>query len=78
MGWGRHGCTFKASKDGTGVAIKQFDVTKNPGAYEEELDAYRLLKERLGYLGTEAFVSFRILLREYAVFGYAARSPTKE
>jgi hypothetical protein len=40
-GWGpRNGCTFKANWDGMDVAIKQLDVTKNPGSYEQELDAY--------------------------------------
>jgi hypothetical protein len=50
LGWGRNGCTFKANWDGTDVAIKQFDVAKNPGAYEKELDAYARLKADWGIL----------------------------
>jgi hypothetical protein len=50
LGWGQNGCTFKANWDGSDVAVKQFDVTKNPGAYEKELDAYGRLKDDWGLL----------------------------
>jgi hypothetical protein len=50
LGWGRNGCTFKATWKGEKVAVKQFDLTKNALAYETELEAYNRLETDWGRL----------------------------
>jgi hypothetical protein len=50
LGWGRNGCTFKATWQGKRVAVKQFDLTKNALAYETELEAYNRLEKVWGHL----------------------------
>ena len=58
LGWGRNGCTFKATWEGKVVAVKQFDLTKNARAYEIELEAYNRLQDDWGILvPTPFFIS---------------------
>jgi hypothetical protein len=55
LGWGRNGCTFKATWEGKAVAVKQFDLTKNARAYEMELEAYNRLQDDWGILVPRPF-----------------------
>jgi hypothetical protein len=50
LGTGRNGDVFETTCNGESVAVKQFDITKNSEAYENEVKAYKYLKSSWGVL----------------------------